>query len=77
MGLGFENADRLSVLKKKIVGIAGSEREFTNGNAGGGAEIEIIIILNLPACQMEEFVNILPGFFFRFHWYTKILRGKG
>jgi hypothetical protein len=71
---GFQNADRLSILKKKIVGIAGLEGELTDGNTPESPKIQFIIILNLPASQIEEYINILPGFFFRSHSGFPVLR---
>jgi hypothetical protein len=47
--LGFENADRLSIFKKEIIGITGLEGKFTDGDTGASTQIELIIILNLPA----------------------------
>jgi len=34
LGLGFENANRLSILKEKVIGKTGLEGEFTDGDTG-------------------------------------------
>ena len=60
--LGFHHTDRLAVDDKQVITGAGSERDFPDGNAASGSEIELFVILNDPAGLMKIFINDLARF---------------
>ena len=67
---GFNDADRLSVYKKDIIGGSNIGIILSNGDANTGTEVEFIPILNLPACLHKKMINLLSRLLFRFHMTT-------
>ena len=67
---GFNDADRLSVYKKDIIGRSNIGIILANGDANISTEVEFVPILNLPACLHKKMINLLSRLLFRFHMIT-------
>jgi hypothetical protein len=63
LGLGLDDADGLAVDKEQIVGVAGAQGKFAHGNTPGRAQVELVTVLDTPACLGEQVVNGCSGFF--------------
>jgi hypothetical protein len=65
--LGFDHPDRLAGDKQEVIGGVLLELKFPQSDAVRRAEVHLLIILNLPACRGEQFVNFEASLFFRRH----------
>lgn len=63
--LGFNNAHGLLVDEQHIIGGADGGLVFTHRDAGAGAEVDGLVVLDHPASQRELAINLIAGFLFR------------
>ena len=65
--LGLDDAGGLAVEVEQVVGkaAAGFEREFAQRHAAGGVDVGLGDVENLPACRIQQAVDLLPCLLFR------------
>ncbi len=64
-GFGLDHADGLLVHKQDIVRRTDIGIVFTDGNAGAGIEINLLLGLHLPAGLLQHRIDVVAGFLFR------------
>lgn len=55
-----------SANEREVIYASGFEKAFTYSYASGDSEIEIVSILDSPACVFKETVDLSSRFLFRF-----------
>ena len=66
-GLRFDHTDGLRLDVEEIISEAAFEREFANSDPAPRREIHLGVVLDVPTAVRELAINLVPGFFFRFH----------
>ena len=64
---GFDHPGSLAVHIQQIVGkaMAGFEREFADGHATRGVDVGSGGIEDMPACRLQQHIDISPRLLFR------------
>src|ERR1017187_4274639 len=65
--LRFDGGDGLAINEERVVGLAGFEGQFAKRDTLCRVEIHLRFVLNGPAAEAEDSVDLLAGFFFVCH----------
>ena len=63
--LGFDHANGFVADEENVVGRTDIGLVFTNGDPGTGTEIDLLLVLNQPACLLQHQVDLVARSLFR------------
>ena len=57
--LGFDHANGFVADEENVVGRTDIGLVFTNGDTGAGTEVDLLLVLNQPACLLQHQVDLV------------------